>query len=311
MRVVFFGTASFAVPSLERVVAGRHEVAMCVTQPDRPQGRGLAPAPSPVKQSAQRLGLPLMQPERLSAPLFDAVGADVGVVAAYGQLIRPDLLALPRLGMLGVHPSLLPKYRGAAPVAWALLRGERTTGVTIFRLNEALDAGDIVMRQALPVEPGEDADALTLRLATLGAEQLARALDALAQGRAVFTPQDEAQASLAPKLTKSHGHIDWRQPAELIDRLVRAMVPWPGASTQWQGQPLKVWATRPVPGTEVPGTEVPGTVVKVEPEALVVMTGQGTLALRELQLPGRRRMRVKEFLAGHPVCLGERLGSDK
>ncbi len=311
MRVVFFGTAEFAVPSLERVAAGRHHVVRCVTQPDRPQGRGLSREPSPVKRAAARLGLPLVQPERASADLFDALDPDVGVVVAYGQLIRRDLLGLPRLGMVGAHPSLLPKYRGAAPVAWALLQGERTTGVTIFRLNEALDAGDIIVQRTLPIEPQEDAETLTSRLAQLGAEELVRGLDLLAEDRAIFTPQDEAQASFAPKLTKPQGRIDWHQPAEVIERLIRAMVPWPGAFTEWQGRPLKVWSASPVPGAGTALGAGAGAVVRLAPEAIVVMTGEGALALRELQLPGRRRMRVKEFLVGHPIRVGETFGSDQ
>lgn len=303
---MLFGTAAFAVPALEQLVAGRHTVVRCVTQPDRPQGRGLLREPSPVKQAALRLGLPLEQPERPEAALFEGLRPDIGVVAAYGQLIRRDLLALPPHGMLGVHPSLLPKYRGAAPVAWALLHGETATGVTIFRLNERLDAGDLVLQRRVAIEPHEDAQALTGRLAQAGAQALVEALAAIAEGRARFEPQDESQASLAPKLTKAQGRIDWEAPADAIERLVRATVPWPGASTTWRGTPLKVW--RAAVGAEEPRQAMPGTVVRAGPGGVGVATGRGTLDLLEVQPADRRRMGIAEFLAGHRLTVGEQLG---
>ena len=302
-----FGTAAFAVPALEQLVAGRHTVVRCVTQPDRPQGRGLLREPSPVKQAALRLGLPLEQPERPEAALFEGLPSDIGVVVAYGQLIRRDLLALPPHGMLGVHPSLLPKYRGAAPVAWALLHGETATGVTIFRLNERLDAGDLVLQRRVAIEPHEDAQALTGRLAQAGAQALVEALAAIAEGRARFEPQDESQASLAPKLTKAQGRIDWEAPADAIERLVRATIPWPGASTTWRDIPLKVW--RAAVGAEEPRQAPPGTVVRSGQGVVGVATGRGTLELLEVQPADRRRMGVAEFLAGHPGEVGERFGA--
>ncbi len=310
MRVLFFGTSAFAVPSLERVAGAGHTVVLCVTQPDRPQGRGLGLEPSPVKQTALRLQLPLAQPERLEADAFRSLQPDVGVVVAYGNLIRRELLALPVHGMLGVHPSLLPKYRGAAPVAWALLNGESQTGVTIFRLNERLDAGELLRSHRVSIEPGEDAEALTNRLARLGAEELVRGLEQISEGRAAWTPQDEAQASLAPKLTKAQGRIEWSQPAEAIERLVRATIPWPGASAEWSGEPVKVWraVAQGPEGTTAAGAR-PGTVAHVSPEAIGVATGTGLLELLEVQPAGRRRMTGKEFLAGHPVRVGDRFGA--
>ena len=306
MRVTFFGTATFAVPSLEELVAHRHAVELCVTQPDRPRGRGLKPEPSPVKQAASRLGLPLSQPERLRAKVFEGLHPEVGVAAAYGQLIGPDVLAVPTQGIVGVHPSLLPKYRGAAPVAWAILEGMTMTGVTVFRLDERLDAGDIVSQRAVAIEPGENTQQLTERLAVLGAQELLRALDAIEAGRATFTPQHEAHASVAPKLSKAQGRIDWSQTAEAIERLVRATIPWPGATTAWRGKPLRVWSASSAASTEA----APGTVVQVQPEGLTIATGSGTLLIRELQPPGRRRMPVRAFLAGHPIQPGDRFGDD-
>ena len=308
MRVIFLGTGEFALPCLEQLVANRHHIVMCVTPPERPQGRGLSREPSPVKRAAVRLGLPLLQPQRLEARLFAGLRPEVGVVAAYGQLIRRDLLALPAHGMVGVHPSLLPKYRGAAPVAWALLNGEARSGVTIFRLNERLDAGEMISQQVIPIEPQEDAQALTERLARLGAQELVRALESMAAGRVTFTPQDDAQASFAPKLTKAQGRIDWSQSASAIERLVRALVPWPGATVDWGGEPLKVWKAS-VGAAESSPHPTPGTVVRVRAEAVSVATGEGILDLKDVQPAGRRRMRIQEFLAGHPIRIGERLGS--
>jgi methionyl-tRNA formyltransferase len=309
MRIIFFGTAEFAVPSLEHLAnpTGGQTVVMCVTQPDRPQGRGLGVEPSPVKRAAARLGLPLMQPSRLQAALFETLQPEAGVVAAYGQLIPTELLALPTHGMLGVHPSLLPKYRGAAPVAWAILNGEATTGVTIFRLNERLDAGAILSEQAVPIEAGEDAEALTSRLARLGAGALLGTLQAMAAGQVRVRAQDESSASLAPKLTKAQGQIDWQSPAEFIDRLVRATIPWPGAATTWRGGALKIWSAG-VGERGANAAAVPGTVIDVTAETLAVATGRGTLVIREVQPAGKRRMRVREFLAGHPIKIGDILG---
>ena len=305
MRVLFFGTAAFAVPSLERLVAHRSTVVLCVTQPDRPRGRGLIAGPSPVKQAALRLRLPLSQPEHPRAELFQALHPDIGVAIAYGELLTPEVLGVSSHGMFGVHPSLLPAYRGAAPIAWALLNGETTTGVTVFRMNEWMDAGEIVTQRRVEILPGENAEALTGRLADLGAEELMRALEAVEAGQARLTPQDPAQATLASKLTKAHGRIDWRRPAEAIDRQVRALIPWPGAVSTWRGQALKI--LKASVGTEHRGQGVePGTVVHVAAEALVVATGHGVLRIEVVQLAGRRRMSVQEFLAGHPMRVGNK-----
>ncbi|MBI4003868.1 MAG: methionyl-tRNA formyltransferase [Candidatus Omnitrophica bacterium] len=308
MRVIFFGTSEFAVPSLEALAAAASSqtVVMCVTQPDRPRGRGLGVAPSPVKRAAARLGLPLMQPERLAAALFQGLPHEVGVVAAYGQLIPQEVLALPTQGMLGVHPSLLPKYRGAAPVAWAILNGEATTGVSIFKLNKRLDAGELLLQETVPIEAGEDAHTLTARLARCGAQTLLRTLEMLAAGRIRVHAQDESRASLAPKLTKAQGEIDWQKPAEVIERLVRATVPWPGAATAWRGGSLKIVSAGL--GEHRAQKAVPGTVVDVTADSLAVAAGQGTLIIREVQPAGKRRMGVREFLAGHPIKVGDILG---
>jgi len=307
MRVIFFGTGAFAVPILEQLVVGGHQIVRCLTQPDRPQGRGLGRQPSPVKHAALRAGLAIAQPERLGVDQLEGLSADVGVAVAYGQLIPREVLRLPRHGVLGVHPSLLPKYRGAAPVAWAILNGEPVTGVTIFRLTERLDAGEILSRRETAIMPGETAQMLTQRLALLGAQELAGAMTSLAEGQARCEPQDELQATLAPKLTKAQGEIAWGQPAVDIDRLVRATWPWPGASTTWKGTSLKICAASVGDPQDTPSA-TPGTVRQVTPSAIVVATGQGALMIHELQPAGKRRMSVREFLAGHRINVGDMLG---
>lgn len=304
MRVVVFGTSAFAVPSLEQVAA-RHDVVLCVTQPDRPQGRGLNVEPSPVKRAAVRLGLPLAQPQRLRASDLKGLQADVGVLASYGQMVPSEVLTLPAHGVLGVHPSLLPKYRGAAPIASAIVHGETVTGVTIYRLNERLDAGDILCQRQAPIAPEEDTGRLTERLARIGAEELLGGLEALASGRARWRPQDESAASFTLKLTKAQGRIDWTQPAEQIARIIRAMSPWPGATTTWHGQPIRIWAAA---SEDALSAKSPGQVVQVTTDAVVVGTGRGTLKISEVQLAGKRRMPVSEFLAGHPLRPGDVFG---
>lgn len=305
MRLLFFGTAAFAVPSLE-ALAGRHEVALCVTQPDRPQGRGLRPEASPVKQAAQRLQLAVSQPDRLTAEPFAPLKPDLGIVIAYGRLVPRALLELPAHGMLGVHPSLLPVYRGAAPVAWALLNGDPSTGISIYRLTERLDDGDVLRQRTVPVEPGEDAERLTERLARLGAAELLSGVDDLASGRASWTPQDHARATMAPKLTKAQGRIDWRQPAEVIERQIRGTAPWPGAATEWEGAPLKIYKAAADPRAT---TASPGTILGKAADGVLVATGVGTLRITELQPAGKRRMSVKEFLAGRLLKAGDRFGT--
>lgn len=308
MRVIFFGTAEFAVPSLERLVTSGHRVVLCVTRPDRPQGRGLKPEPSPVKQAAERLHIAVVQPERLTTDALRGHAADIGVLAAYGQIVRRDVLEGFSRGMVGVHPSMLPKYRGAAPVAWALLNGETRTGLTIFQMNERLDAGDILLQKLVDIEPHEDAAALTARLARLGGELAVRALDAAERGSAHLVPQDDGQASYAPKLSKTQGRIDWNAPAAVIERMVRATTPWPGAVTAWRGEPLKIVRAALAPAI---GSKPPGAVMQAGPDALIVATGEGALAVTELQPAGRRRLSAREFLAGYKVQVGDRFGDDK
>jgi methionyl-tRNA formyltransferase len=319
VRIVFFGTPEFAVPSLEGLIASPHTVVGVVTQPDRPRGRGQRVTDSPVKAVAREHGLPILQPARLRDPeVMAALSAwcpELGVVAAYGKLIPLEMLQLPRLGMINVHASLLPKYRGAAPVHRAVINGESETGVTIMRMVVALDAGAMLAKVTRPIGPDETSDVVERDLARLGVAALLQVIEQLARGTAREEAQDEAAASYAVRLTKDEGLIDWALTAAAIHNRVRGLHPWPHAYTYLQGSRLIVLKSR-VEETAMgsdPGSEGsdPGTVVEVSRDRVLVAAGQHTrLALLELQPEGRRAMMVRDFLAGRALPLGARLGSD-
>ena len=310
LRVVFFGTPEFAVPSLERLIASRHPVVGVVTQPDRPRGRGQKVTYSPVKAAALAHGIDVYQPATLRSPEVDATlarwNADVGVVAAYGKLIPAALLKRPRLGMINVHASLLPKYRGAAPVHRAVIDGAQQTGVTIMRVVEALDAGGMLAKAARAIAPDETSDIVERDLAELGAGLLVPVLDAIAAGTAVEEPQDDMLSTYAPRLTKEEGLVDWTLPAGYIHNRVRGLYPWPHAYTYLNAERLILLRTHLDPRTT---QEEPGTIVEASGDSLHVATGHGgRLAIDELQPEGRRPMTAREFLAGRPMAPGTRLG---
>jgi methionyl-tRNA formyltransferase len=309
MNAVFMGTSSFAVPALERLVASPHVLLAVVTQPDRPQGRGRQIMPSAVKRAALAHGLPVLQPQRAREAAFvaelTALAPDVIVVAAYGQLLPPALIVLPAYGCINVHASLLPKYRGAAPVNWALIRGERVTGVTIMRMDETLDTGPILLQAALEIAPADDAGTLQERLAQLGAETLLKALTGLACGTLQPIPQDHRQATYAPKLRKEDGRIRWAQPAEAVSNRIRGVTPWPGALTTHAGNPLRIWrATAVAQATEEP----PGTVARLDRQGIWVATSDGYIVLQEVQPAGGRRMDAAAYARGHGLRAGDILG---
>ncbi len=310
LRVVFFGTPSFARPTLEQLLASRHAVVGVVTQPDRPRGRGHRVSESPVKAVARAHALPVLQPERLRAPgVLEALAEwapDLGVVAAYGQLVPATMLVLPRLGMINVHASLLPRYRGAAPVHRAVIDGAPETGVTIMRMVTALDAGPMLARVIRPIAPEETSEDVERDLATLGATLLGAVVDRLAAGPVDEEPQDDMLSTYAPRLTRDESPIDWTLPARFIHNRVRGLHPWPLASTSLAGSRLIVLRTRVE--EEAGGSAAPGTVVAVSRDALHVATGHGgRLAIDTLRPEGRRAMSVRDFLAGHPVEPGVRL----
>ncbi len=311
MVVVFFGTPQFGVPTLQHLLDSRHTVAGVVTQPDRPRGRGQHVSHAPVKALAIERHLPVLQPERLKPPEVDAAlrawQPDLGVVAAYGKIIPEHLLVIPRFGMINVHASLLPKYRGAAPVHRAVIDGEPETGVTIMRLVKELDAGPMFEKVTRPIGPDETSDVVERALADLGARLLVRVVDQIAAGNAHEEAQDPARATYAPRLTKEDGLIDWSQPAVAIHNRVRGLYPWPHAYTFLDGARLIVLRThREVgAGRTDPPYASPGIVVRVERDAILVATGHGEeLAIVALQPEGRRAMTVAEFLAGRPVIPG-------
>ena len=307
LRVVFFGTPAFAVPTLEALLASRHTVVGVVTQPDRPRGRGKRVSDAPVKAVATASGLPVIQPDRLRDPaVLDTLRGwqpDLGVVAAYGKLIPDEVLNLPRHGMINVHASLLPKYRGAAPIHRAVIDGEPETGVTIMRVEKMLDAGPMLAKVTRSIGPEDTSDLIEPDLARLGASLLVDVVDQLAAGTVQEEPQDSTLCSYAPKLTKEEGLIDWTLPASHVHNRVRGLYPWPHAYTFLDGTRIIVLKTR----VEEAATDAaPGTIVDIERDAVHVATGhRGRIALEKVQLEGGRPLTVREFLAGHPVRPGE------
>jgi methionyl-tRNA formyltransferase len=307
MRVIFMGTPDFAVPSLEALVASRHQVAAVVTNPDRPRGRGRRLAPPPVKEAALALGLPLIQLEDLKdpqvGPRLAALEADLFAVVAFSLLPR-RLLAVPRLGSVNLHPSLLPAYRGAAPLAWAVIEGQAQTGMSTFRLSRRMDAGDILLQEKVEIGPQETTGELEARLRRPGAELLVRSLDGLEDGSIVPQPQGEAGASRAPKLSKEDGRLDWSRPALALFNQVRGTNPAPGAFTLLGGQPFKIHRA-----VVVEGQGEPGSVLAVDSRlGLDIACGEGALRLTEVQPAGKARMDGAAFARGGRLDAGACLG---
>jgi methionyl-tRNA formyltransferase len=311
LRIVFFGTAELACASLEALAAdGKYRVTGVVTQPDRPKGRDLKPQPSPVKATALKLGLPVLQPWKARDPAFlealRALQPDLIVVAAYGQILPPALLALPSLGCLNVHTSLLPKYRGAAPIQWAIIDGEAETGVTIMLMDAGLDTGPMLRQEATAIRPEDDARTLHDSLATMGAGLLLRVIPDFVAGKIVPQPQPVEGASYARKITKEDGRIDWQLPAARLFNRLRGLTPWPGAFTWLPGEPapvlVKVWQLQIITGRQ----GEPGEILEAGREGIVVACGQDALRLISLQREGGRRLTAAEFLPGCPLRAGDR-----
>lgn len=309
LRIVFFGTPEFAVPTLTRLLESRHTVCGIVTQPDRARGRGQHVTPSPVKALALAHHLPVLQPTRLKEPdLLAAIGEwrpDLGVVVAYGRIIPDALLSLPPLGLINVHASLLPKYRGAAPVHRAVIDGQAETGVTIMRVAALLDAGRMIAKRTRPIGPDETSDVVEHDLSRIGADLLLEVVDAMAAGPVADEPQDDMMSTYAPRLTKEEGVLDWSLPATYLHNRIRGLHPWPLACTYLDGQRLTIRRAHVEAGQT---DQEPGTVVHVGKDALHVAAGHGgIIGLDEIQADGRRPLPTREFLAGRPVAAGARL----
>ena len=303
------GTPAFACPSLEALIAGPDPVVAVVSQPDRPRGRGLEVVPTETKRLAERHGIPVLQPERVRDPAFHealrALAPDLGVVAAYGRILPRTLLDLPVHGCINVHASLLPRHRGAAPVQWSLMSGDRETGITIMRMSEELDAGDILLQRPLPIRPDHTGGTLLAELAQLGAVALRDAIEAMKAGRLTAQPQPAAGVTFAPRIERKHGRLDWTRPAVDLERQVRALAPAPSAYTTVRGKLLKIHRASAESGDASAG---PGTVLSAGPGGLVAQTGDGSLRLLEVQLEGRKTLPVGAFLTGLPVPVGACLG---
>jgi methionyl-tRNA formyltransferase len=304
VRIVFFGTPELAVPSLD-LLTKRHRVTAVVCQPDKAQGRSAKLVPPPVKVRALELGIPVHQPAKLNDGAFEAwlkeQAPEVCALVAYGRILKAPILAVPSHGFLNLHPSLLPKYRGPSPIQSAILSGETETGITIMRIELETDAGAILLQRPYPIAPEDTTETLTQKLATTGAEILAEGVDMVAQGKAVFTPQDHTRATHCRMIGKEDARIDWRMPAREIHNRVRAFVPWPVAHATLSGEILRIYASRALPGG--PG-DTPGTVAEVTKDAIFVGTGSGRLAIDRIQAPGKKPLTTAEFLRGRRIAPG-------
>ena len=320
MRIVFMGTPDFSVPALKALVEVGHQVIAVVTQPDKPKGRGKEVQMTPVKIQAMEYGIPVYQPAKVREASFVEVlkglEADVYVVIAFGQILPKAVLELPKYGCINIHASLLPKYRGAAPIQWCVIDGERETGITTMMMDVGLDTGDMLEKAVIPIEEKETGGSLHDKLSMAGGDLILSTLKKLEEGTLVRTPQTDEGTCYAKMLTKSLGDIDWNQGAVSIERLIRGLNPWPSAYTMWNGKTIKIWAADVIAGREaadflsesgVPAeTETaPGTVVCSDTRGLVVCTGGGLLSIRELQMEGKKRMDTPAFLRGYPIPAGD------
>lgn len=305
MQIVFMGTPDFSVPALEALVEAGHQVIGVVTQPDKPKGRGKAILKTPVKEKALELGIPVYQPVKAREESFVQILRDLNpdaiVVIAFGQILPQAILDIPRYGCINIHASLLPKYRGAAPLQWVVLDGEQETGITTMMMDAGMDTGDMLEKLVVSMEPDETYGSIHDKLSASGGGLIVSTLEKIRTGTMVPIPQDETKASYTKKITKSMGDIDWSMEAPVIERLIRGLNPWPSAYTGWNGKTIKIWDAD-VLEEEYPG--ICGEVVYVDKGSLFVKTGKGTLALKSLQLEGKKRMETDAFLRGCQIDEG-------
>lgn len=311
LKIMFFGSPQFALPALKALIEGEDKIVGVVTQPDRPKGRGRVISATRVKAFALENGLKVFQPltarEESFIKKIAEIGPDLLVVVAYGQILPQSLLDIPRFGAINVHASLLPKYRGAAPIQWAIICGERQTGITTIKMEAGLDTGDILVQSKVAIKEDDTAKSLHDRLAEEGSRVLMETISRLKEGSLKPIPQDHSQATYAPVLKREHGVIDWSNEAKIICNWIRGLDPWPGCFTTGEGKTIKVFGCTPI---EHDAPESPGEIVEIAPHGLKVATGKGYVLLKELQLEGSRRMRISEFILGHDITVGEILGSD-
>ena len=307
MKVVYMGTPDFAVGALEAIVNAGHEVVAVVTQPDKPKGRSDKLIPSPVKECALKYDIPVLTPvkikEKEAVEELKKYPADIFVVAAFGQILSEEILNMPKFGCINIHASLLPKYRGAAPIQWSIIDGEKETGVTIMQMDKGLDTGDILFTKVVPISDEDTGESLFDKLAVAGAELVVESLPKIEKGEVTPIKQDDSISTYAKMLSKAIGLIDWNKSADELEHLVRGLNSWPSAYTYLNGKQLKIWKSKVV---EMDGN--PGEVLKVEKDSIIVGTGKASLAILELQLEGKKRMLTKDFLAGRSVEVGTIIG---
>jgi len=310
MRIVFFGTSEFAVESLRQLIASRHEVVALVTQPDRKKGRSLKISPPATKVLAATKDMPVYQPDNASSSesvsYLKKLNADLFVVVAFGQILKKEVLEIPKIFAVNLHGSILPRYRGAAPTNWAIINGDKVSGITIIRMNERLDEGDIILKREYAIDPEDTNITLSEKLADMGAKALIEVMDTIEDkdGKIDFTRQDDAKATYAPKLKKESGEIRWNEPALAIDRKVKGLIPWPGAYTRYERKVLKILASE-VSTEPAVGNIAPGEVIDiVRNKGIVVTTGNANIVIKYLQLEGKKVLDADSFLRGHRISIG-------
>lgn len=312
MKVLFMGTPDFAATILEKLINTGYEMLGVVTQPDKRKGREQEVSFSPVKEVALKHSLPVYQPIKVRDPEFlekiKELAPDVIVVAAFGQILSKALLEIPPKGCINVHASLLPKYRGAAPIQYSIIDGERETGITIMYMDAGIDTGDIILQDSLHIEDNETGGSLFDKMAVLGSEAIVKALEQIQNGTATRTPQDGEKATYVKMIDKEMGRLDFSLPAIKLERLIRGLNPWPSAFTVLDGKTLKLWQAKTCEANQDTSLCVPGEIVEVRKDGIAVMTGEGLLVISELQLEGRKRMMADAFLRGYPVAVGTKLG---
>jgi len=309
MNIVFFGSAKFSVPSLRALLKTKHKVACVVTQPDREKGRGLHLEGTAVKTAAEELGSKVYQAEQINTNatinFLKDLKPDLFVVIAYGQILSQEALNVPGTFSLNIHASLLPKYRGAAPINWAIINGEKNTGISAIKMVKKMDAGPIILQKIIQISDDDTAITLEEKLSTLAAESLIETLDYVEANNYKLTPQEENKVTLAPKLKKEDGRINWAKSAQEIYNLIRGCISWPGAFTYYRGKLLKIYNTKVTQLPSYPVTRDCGEIINVSKDGIVVTAKEGALVIKELQIEGKRRMRVEEFTSGHKICVGD------